>query len=423
MKNLLRRKIAFLSIALLVLALFACQHKISQIPQVSALPQNQARWVDAPYVVLVSIDGMRHDYLERYQATHLLELKKNGLSAPAFIPVFPSLTFPNHYSIITGLYPVNHRLISNDFYDRTTEERYQISDRSKVLNGKWYDGVPLWLLANRQGMLSASYFWVGSDANIHGEFPNYYKIYDTKVPHDTRVAQILEWLRLPKEQRPHFLTLYYSAVDSAGHEFGPESEEVRQAVLEVDRSIGELMQGLEQGGLNPNLIVVSDHGMQKIEEKKVVRFPKELLTKEYIITGRGAFSMIYTKSPEKTEEALRLLKQIPHLKAYKRQETPKAWHMDSALAGDVIILADQGAYLTQDTDKKKSTGGTHGYDPAKVKNMSGIFLARGPQIKSGVVDAFPNINLYPFVAAILGLELTEKIDGDVNMLKSYLIKK
>ncbi|MBI2522515.1 MAG: alkaline phosphatase family protein [Bdellovibrio sp.] len=428
LRRTLMRKVTFLSVALLVLGLFACQHGLGQKSQVSSLPQNQPQWFDAPYVVLVSIDGMRHDYVERYKASHLLELKKSGLSAQAFTPVFPSITFPNHYSIITGLYPKNHRLIANDFYDRTSQERYQIKDRSKVQDGKWYSGLPLWLLANRQGMLSASYFWVGSDANIHGEFPNYYKVYDTQVPHDVRVAQILEWLRLPQKHRPHFLTLYYSVVDSAGHEFGPESKEVATAVAEVNRSIGELIQGLsalEKEGVATNLIIVSDHGMQKIQAKKLVAIPKQLMTDDFIITGRGAFTMIYTKSPEKTQEAIALLKGVPYVKAYKRQEAPKNWHMDSELVGDVIVVAQPGAYLTASIgkDRKQSAGGTHGYDPAVSKEMGGIFIARGPQIKNGKLGAFPNINLYPFVAALLGLKQTEKIDGKIGILEPYLIKK
>ncbi|MEK6623780.1 MAG: nucleotide pyrophosphatase/phosphodiesterase family protein, partial [Bdellovibrionota bacterium] len=236
----------------------------------------------------------------------------------------------------------------------------------------------------------------------------------------------LEWLRLPKEQRPHFLTLYYSVVDSAGHEFGPESKEVRDAVLEVDRSLGELISGLatlEKGGMPSHLIIVSDHGMKKIEKDKIVTIPKELLADDYIITGRGSFSMIYTKSAEKTEEALSLLKRVPHIKAYKRQEAPKEWHMDSELAGDIIILAEPGGYLTAEIDKKKSSGGTHGYDPAKSKEMGGIFIAQGPLIKNGKLGAIPNINVYPFVAALLGLPLTDKIDGELSVLKPYLIKK
>ncbi len=426
----LKRKTILLTIGLLVLGLFSCQHNLSHKDQSNVITpnKNQARFLDAPYVVLVSVDGMRHDYIERYHAPNLLDMKKNALTAEAFRPIYPSITFPNHYSIITGLYPKNHHLLANDFYDRTSGERYQMSDKGQVQNGKWYGGMPLWLVAERQGMISASYFWVGSDVAIHGQFPSYYKVYDTKVPNEVRVAQVLEWLHMPKEQRPHFLTLYYSIVDSAGHEFGPESKEVKEAVLEVDHSIGELIKGLEaldKEGVPTNLFIVSDHGMQTIDPKKVVAIPPELLGKDYIFTGRGAFSMVYTTSPEKTAEALKLLKKVPHIKAYKREDTPKAWHMDTELAGDIIVQADPGAYLTQapkKETKKNTSGGTHGYDPNQSKDMGGILIAKGPLIKNGKIGIIENINLYPFLAALLGLEVTDKIDGELKFLKPFMNK-
>ncbi len=188
-----------------------------------------------PYVILVSLDGFRYDYAKRYHAEHLLALGAEGASAPeGMLPSYPSITFPNHYTIVTGLYPEHHGIVANNFYDPARKETYSYHDSKAVGDGTWYGGTPLWVLAEQAGMRSASFFWVGSEADIQGVRPSYYLKFDGSFPNPKRVEQVLAWLHLPAEQRPHMITLYFSDTDSAGHRFGPDSPQEADAVHELD---------------------------------------------------------------------------------------------------------------------------------------------------------------------------------------------
>src|ERR1700680_2226694 len=222
---------------------------------------NSPAALKAHYLVLVSLDGFRWDYARRDGATHLLALGKQGVWAPqGMIPSFPSLTFPNHFTIVTGLYPEHHGIVANSFYDPKRKERFSYTDPKSNGDGSWYGGTPLWVLAEQQGMRSASFFWPGSEAEIQGKRPSYYMSYDHKFPDEKRVEQVLAWLRLPPDKRPHFITLYYSNVDDAGHVFGPAAPETGEAVRHVADMIGALTDGIATIGLPVDLIVVSDHG-------------------------------------------------------------------------------------------------------------------------------------------------------------------
>ena len=200
---------------------------------------NSAQQMAKPYVILVSLDGFRYDYAKRYHAEHLLALGAEGASAPeGMLPSYPSITFPNHYTIVTGLYPEHHGIVANSFYDPARKETYNYHDRQSVGDGTWYGGTPLWVLAEQQGMRSASFFWVGSEADIQGVRPTYYLKFDASFPNQKRVEQVLAWLHLPPEQRPHMITLYFSDTDTAGHRYGPDSPQVAEAVHELDGEIG-----------------------------------------------------------------------------------------------------------------------------------------------------------------------------------------
>ncbi len=209
-----------------------------------------------PYVVLVSIDGFRYDYAEKYQAKEILAIRDAGASAKALIPCFPSVTFANHLSIITGLYPEHHGIVMNHFYDPARNAEY--SNSRTAADGSWYDGKPVWVLAEQQKVKAASMFWPGSDAEIQGVRPSYWFPYDGAVPDEERVKRVLDWLKLPESERPHFITLYFSDVDTAGHNFGPDSAEVRQAVGKVDGLAGRLWEGLQASHLPVDL----DHGFR-----------------------------------------------------------------------------------------------------------------------------------------------------------------
>src|SRR5580698_10942430 len=249
---------------------------------------NSAQQIGKHYVVLVSLDGFRYDYPKLYDAKNILELASTGASAPeGMIPSFPSVTFPNHYAIVTGLYPEHHGIVENTFYDPSRDQTYAINKPEAVTDGTWYGGTPLWVLAEQQGMRSACFFWPGSEADIQGVRPTYYMKYDQKYPNDKRVDQVLAWLKLPAEQRPHFITLYMSDVDGAGHSHGPDSPEVAEAVARVDKEIGKLAAGVAETKLPVDIVVLADHGMEKVQgdwidldqyfDKSLVTTPVEAL--------------------------------------------------------------------------------------------------------------------------------------------------
>src|SRR5579862_268420 len=227
---------------------------------------NATQQLSKPYVVLVSLDGFRYDYARKFHAEHLLALAAQGASAPeGMLPSFPSITFPNHYTIVTGLYPGHHGIVANSFYDPARKQAYRYHDAKAIADGTWYGGTPLWVLSVQQGMRSASFFWVGSEAEIQGIRPSYYLKFDASFPNGKRVEQVLAWLHLPPEQRPHFITLYFSDSDTAGHEYGPDSPQVAAAVHELDSEIGKLVDGIKESNLRVDLIVVADHGMVKVD--------------------------------------------------------------------------------------------------------------------------------------------------------------
>ena len=380
-----------------------------------------------PYVLLVSFDGFRHDYVNKYNLPHFKELIKQGTAAEVMVPSFPSKTFPNHYTIVTGLYPGHHGLVDNNFYDPKLKKQYGMKDQNVVTDPAFYGGTPLWQLTQQQGMKSASYFWVGSEAPVQGRYPDYYFKYDDDFPNDKRIDQVTEWLTLPEGDRPHFISLYFSLVDHAGHDYGPNSKELQQAVTIADNLLGSLMDKLKSIQLPVNLVVVSDHGMVELkqEEATYITLSKLFDVREtsVIFVNGGTQTHLYTNRPDSLYDVLK--EQENHYKVYKRSEFPAWWHYDNERAGDLMMVADHGYYIQvapRSFEKNRSVFGVHGYDPASVKDTHAIFYAMGPNIKSGVtIPPFENIHVYPFIAKILGLK-TPKIDGDVKILEGIYKK-
>ena len=413
---------AWPSLFVLILTAFAC-HAQSSAPVIEVPnPPNAVAQQSKPYVVLVSLDGFRFDYAQRYGAKHLLALAARGASAPdGMIPAFPSLTFPNHYSIVTGLYPDHHGIVANSFYDPARKEKYSYTDPKTNADGSWYGGTPLWVLAEQQGMRAASFFWPGSEAEIQGKRPSYYMRYDDKFPDEMRVDQVLAWLRLSPAQRPHFITLYYSNVDHAGHSFGPDAPETGDAVRHVDEMIGRLADGLATLGLAVDLIVVSDHGMETAQGGWVA-FDKWADLSQFETAG----SLLYAKSEADAEKVYNALAGVSDkFKVYRRADLPKNLHFDSNLReGDPVVIPTGPFYITAHLpgNSMTPTRGTHGYDPGAMQSMKAIFYAAGPDIRAGVnVKSFENINLYPFIADILGLR-TGPVDGQLSAIQGVLKK-
>lgn len=375
------------------------------------------------YVVLVSLDGFRYDYAKKYGATHLLALAKQGASAPeGMIPSYPSLTFPNHYTLVTGLYPEHHGIVAMSFYDEQRKERYSYNDPKTNSDGSWYSGTPLWVLAEQQGMRSACFFWPGSEAAIQNVRPSYYLHFDDKFPDEQRIDQVLGWLKLPEDRRPHFITLYYSNVDHAGHQFGPNSPQVAEAVKHVDALIGKLHNNLDALHMPIDLIVVSDHGMAR-EEGPWINLDQYTDLSNFVTVG----SLLYGKSETDVERAYQKLKAADsNFFVYRRAQMPSWLHYNTnPRAGDPIVVA-KGPYAIRahgpaegEQDHAPNLG-VHGYDPRDLPEMKAIFFAAGPDIRPGVtLKPFENINVYPFIAKLLQLQ-APPTDGSLNILSSAL---
>jgi len=383
---------------------------------------------EPPYVIMISIDGFRHDYVEKYNTPNLKAFIEEGAKAEYMLPSFPSKTFPNHYTLVTGLYPGNHGLVDNTFIDTGLDLKYQIRDRKMVENPAFYGGLPLWQLAQQNGMKSASYFWVGSETPVAGSFPDYYHIFDGKVPNDDRVNSVLDWLKLPERERPHFITLYFSLVDSQGHDTGPDAPETGKTVLEADRLIGELMKGLKSIDLPVNVIVTADHGMNPVPETDETMLTTEALLTDvdkelFQFSNSGTHAHLYMHDKANTDEVYNALKKKEgRFTVHKKEEFPEAWHYQNPRVGDIFVSVKPGNYLTTRRRKafvlqRGATQGQHGYDPRSTPDMRTIFYANGPNIKAGVtVPGFENVDVYPFVAHILGISTLPEIDGDIGSL-------
>ena len=387
--------------------------------QHTANPQNSKKALKAHYVVLVSLDGFRWDYARKWGASHLLEMADEGASAPeGMIPSFPSLTFPNHYTIVTGLYPEHHGIVDNEFLDpKRNYEHYLYKDKGNNGDGSWFGGVPLWSLAEQQGMRSASMFWVGSEAEIAGKRPSYWVPFDDNFDDEKRIVQVMQWLALPEAERPHLITVYYSNADHAGHDYGPDSTECRDAVHHLDDLMGELESKLKATGLPVDMVVVSDHGMVKYDD------PHWLSIDKFADLGNTPVSgeRIYPKTEEERQRIYEALKATndPRFAVYRLKDVPARLRFnENAREGDPVVVPMGLVPVTVRAKAAAVKGvGGHGFDPARVPEMKAIFYAEGPDVKPGVkLASFSNVNVYDFIAGILKLE-PAKNDGKAKVLK------
>ena len=374
-----------------------------------------------PVVILIGLDGFHPSYLSRPPSRHLRELARQGVQARWMTPVFPSLTFPNFYSIATGLYPEHHGIVSNTMLDSALGS-FSLRDRSSVEDPRWWGGEPIWVTAVKQKQRAATYFWPGSEAPIGGVRPTYYKLYDASVPDAERVGQVLQWLSLPSAQAPSLLTVYFNDVDDAGHRFGPNAPETDSAIARVDSAVGALMDGLEQRGLTGtvNLIVVSDHGMAEVAPDHVIHLEQLIDTAAVNLVDQGPIVSLSPKSG-RGDEIIAQLRRAPQLKVYRKSEIPAALHYRAqSRIQPILAIADEG-WIATARSGVPSPRGMHGYPP-DLPSMRALFLARGPAFARGaVVPPFQNIHVYDLVAHILGLTPAAN-DGSLDSIRAVLSK-
>ncbi|MDR7209421.1 ectonucleotide pyrophosphatase/phosphodiesterase [Flavobacterium piscis] len=370
------------------------------------------------YVVLVSMDGFRWDYAKHFKLKNMNQIAKEGVHARSMQPSYPSKTFPNHYSIVTGLYPDHHGIINNVFYDAALNESFALSTNAKN-DSRFYGGNPIWNVAEQQGVKTASFFWPGSDTDQ--KRPTYYKKYDGKIPYETRIDTVIKWLQLPEKERPHLITLYFDEPDHTGHNFGPLSPENKKMVHKMDSVMGHLSAKLNQLAIGKqiNLIIVSDHGMTDISNDKKVAI-LDYLKPEWL--GYKAVInpiMSLQSKPGFQDSIANALKKVPHIKFWRSNEVPKRLHYgNNPRVHDFVIEAKKG-YSLVNNKTQHIKGGTHGYDN-KEKDMQAIFYAKGPAFKvDKEVKSFQNVSVYPLIAHILGLQIDE-VDGKLSEVENML---
>lgn len=386
-----------------------------------------------PIVVLVSFDGWRWDYIDRANVPNLKRLAARGVRAKELVPSFPSLTFPNHYTLVTGLYPGHHGIVSNTMSTPSMAQKFSLTS-SAVRDAAWWGGEPVWVTAIRQQRRAMDMFWPGSEAPIGGIRPTRWWPFDGSVPNATRVSRVLDWLALPDGERPNLVTLYFQEVDHIGHVSGPDSPEVREAAAHLDDALGQLLAGIERLGLTnrTNLVVVSDHGMAPHADDQMIFLDSAIdpTTINVIETGE-LFQAAPPPGRESDAGSIETLYRslhgrLPHLTVYKRDEIPARYHYrEHPHVSPIVGVPDEGWIVTTrerearrkpDADPRR---GTHGYDPA-LRSMHALFVAAGPGVRDGILaEPFENIHVYDFLCGLLKVA-PAKNDGDPAVTRRFL---
>jgi predicted AlkP superfamily pyrophosphatase or phosphodiesterase len=384
-----------------------------------------------PPLLLISIDGFRHDYYDLADTPTLDRLISGGLKADSLHHVFPTKTFPTHYSMVTGRHPGTHGIVANNMWDRKRKppegERFSLGNRDAVGDGYWYqDGEPIWVSAERQGLIAATYFWPGSEARIHRMRPTYWKPYAGGTPHLERVEQVLSWLDLPADQRPDFYTLYFSTVDSLGHRHGPRADPVRDALIDVDHHLGVLLDGLQSRGLldQMHIILVSDHGMSQVDFDRYIMLDDYLDLSRVVVSDWGPAAQIWATDMSVDEIISALDGAHPHLRVWKREDIPERYRFGSHhRVPDVLAEADLEWMISNKPymagRSRFSLLGMHGWDPAWLE-MHGAFLIHGPRFADGDrAPAVRSIDLYALMSHLLGIEPAAH-EGSLDPFLPYL---
>ncbi len=377
-----------------------------------------------PYLIMLSLDGFRWDYTQYAHTPVLDSLAKVGVVAEALIPSFPTKTFPNHYTMATGLYPDNNGIVSNGFYAEDKKGNYNKGDKSTVADGKFYEGEPIWSTAELQGVKSATLFWIGSEAEINGVRPSISTKYNQGLPFEARIDSITNWLSLPETQRPHLIMWYYHEPDGIGHKKGPRSKEVVEETEKLDRYLGDFFSRMRTLPMynQLNFIVTSDHGMGEISEDK------RIILDDFIDTANLAYydgwNPIWNLKVKKgsINDVYNNLRDVDHLQVWYNDSTPERLHYGTNPRTYDITVVAKPYWSIYWSWRIGTSSGAHGYDN-NFRDMHAIFYAAGPAFKDGHVSpAFENIHIYPLIAEIL--ELNPAItDGNLSSVENMLVKQ
>jgi predicted AlkP superfamily pyrophosphatase or phosphodiesterase len=379
-----------------------------------------------PIVLLIGLDGFRADYLEKFQPPNLSELAKQGVRTESMTASFPTLTFPNFYTLATGLRPEHHGIIGNSMFDPEYHAKFALHDPS-VQDGRWWGGEPIWVTAEKQGLRSACMFWPGSEAEIAGKRPWEWRKFDAGVTVEERVRVVLDWLALPEPERPRLITLYFHEADTAGHRFGPDAKETAEAVAGVDAALGQIREGVHRLGLDGvvHFVIVSDHGMTEVSPDRVVALSALLDLTKVQVDFSGSVAGLRPREGTTADEIYQALAAKPeHYQIFRREEMPERLHFrDNRRIPPLVLIADEGWTIrpnpvTSPAARAIFPKGAHGFNP-DLPSMKALFLAAGPTFRNTTVPVFENIHIYHLLCATLGLE-PAKNDGDDRLVREIL---
>jgi alkaline phosphatase D len=367
------------------------------------------------YVVMLSMDGFRWDYTGKAPTPNFDRMAAKGVKAKSLKPSFPTKTFPNHYSMATGLYPDHHGIVLNSFYDEKTDRYYNLLNRQAVEDGSFYGGEPIWNTAEKQGIVSGSYFWVGSEAEINGRRPTYRKNYDHTFPYKQRIDSVVAWLNKPEESRPQLLLWYFDEPDFTGHEAGPESEELKSKIIELDFLLGYFLDEIEKLPFHDqiNVIVTSDHGMSPISNERKVAL-QNYVKSDWIAEIQGYNPNFNIKANEGCADSIYFaLADVEGISAWRTGTLPERLNYGTnPRTMDIVVVADSSWSVVLSADRNVGNG-AHGYDNDN-KDMHAIFYAYGPAFKANYISpTFNNVDIYPLICEILGLE-PAPVDGHLE---------
>lgn len=382
-------------------------------------------------LILISLDGFRWDYCDLHpgESPTLRQLKRDGVSVRELIPVFPTNTFPNHYSIVTGLYPSNHGMVNNDFFDAERGMHFRYNQPASVRDPRWWGGEPIWVTAIKQGRKAAASFWVGSEAEIGGVRPTFWRSYDHSLPFEQRLEELVGWLTLPVGQRPAVVAFYLEEVNGEGHRHGPSSAQLTAAIKLVDTRLAAMLARLESERIVPNLVIVSDHGMTATSADRTVILEDYIDRATVQVEASGSSAALRPLNGDVTG-LVHALEKIPHAKVYRAEDLPAHLHLQPGpRVAPVWVLADEGwhvgtrAQIERLRERHPATGylqGDHGYDPS-LRSMRGILIAQGPAFRRGVeLPETENIHIYNLLCAVLKLKAAPN-DGDDRLVRTVLL--
>ncbi len=398
--------------------MFIIFHFVCCTKPIQTQPNNEKQ-----YLVVLSLDGFRWDYDTFVPTPNLTYVREHGVKAERMIPSFPTKTFPNHYTMATGLYPDHHGIVNNTFKDTFSDNIYRINDRNMVTDAHFYGGEPIWNTAEKQGKKAHVLFWVGSEAPIQGLRPTQWFTYSHSLSYSDRINKVIGWLALPSDERPDLIMWYFDQPDSDGHKYGPNSPEIKNQIILLDSLVGVFLnKAKELPHFNQiNFIFTSDHGMAEISKQKTV-YLNDLIDGKYEMALGGNPTWSIKPKTGFEDEIMEKLKANPNISVWKKSEVPKRLNYGTnARIFDIVVTANPGWSLELKNSAYSYSNGTHGYDN-EFSDMHAIFYGMGPAFKQNYTQApFYNVDLYSIMCKVLQIKQVQT-DGSLKTVEPMFRK-